>query len=479
MSNEITYESMRRTVGVSHAAAAAADPITRILTSRFLPQDVQAQLSDKALRKRIRLRCDELLRRMKAAAGINLTRYDTIETRSAIVLEFVLRTGLPDDRDGHNSVACRAVPLGVLASQVGVKKEFAEDTQRALVHYLNDAANAMDGRRRKTRSSGSALDTTDAYATRSGGVGNGMSNSRGGTSRNAGNESNAAAMAVARDIVTRSLQQPETIRDLSIRLGSMVEDADGSARSGEALFENIVQHIISTEKFSKEALLSDIERNKASYEAACFYLSANDSEGTGGGSTKKKKLNSTKAGTGDGAQSDEDEERNLIISDIMDAAKLGNRKDFEEIVRQVSKIAAGIRLQREANNEEERSNREGTELLRTKNATKGAKKRQRGDSNVAEEERGQILPQDILMAAEEKEWRNDVSDGGTNSASKRRSKRLPAFVPSAAFLEWKKRTLDAAITRAKGESGDGQMTNQEALEWAVKDIISRKDYTYV
>lgn len=229
MSNEITYESMRRAVGVSQAAAAAADPINRILTSPFLPQDVKAQLGDEALRKRIGVRCDQLLRQMKAAAGINLTRHDTKETRSAIVLEFVLRTGLPDERDGHSSV--RAVPLGVLASQVGVRKEFAEETQRALVHYLNDAAKmvGLDGRR-KTRSSGPGFDTTDAYA--SGGIGNGMSNSRVGTSRNAGIESNAAAMKAARDIVARSLQQPETIRDLSIRLGSMVEDADGSARKG-------------------------------------------------------------------------------------------------------------------------------------------------------------------------------------------------------------------------------------------------------
>ena len=364
-----------------------------------------------------------------------------------------------------------------MVSQVGVKKEFAEDTQRALVHYLNDAANAIDGRRRKTRSSGSALDTTDAYATRSGGVGNGgMSNSRGGTSRNAGNESNAAAMAAARDIVTRSLQQPETIRDLSIRLGSMVEDADGSARSGEALFENTVQHIISTEKFNKKALLSDIERNKASYEAACFYLSASDSRGTGSGSMKKKKSNSIKAGTGDGAQSDEDEERNLTISDIMDAAKLGNKKDFEEIVRQVSKIAAGIRLQREANNEKDRKKKsETTELMRTKSVTNGAKKRQRGNSRV-DEEQGQILSQDILMAAEEKEWNSDVSGGGTNSSSKRFKRSLPAFVPSAAFLEWKKRALDGAIARAKEESGDDEMTNQEALEWTVKKVMSRKEY---
>lgn len=385
MSNEITYESMRRAVGVSQAAAAAADPINRILTSPFLPQDVKAQLGDEALRKRIGVRCDQLLRQMKAAAGINLTRHDTKETRSAIVLEFVLRTGLPDERDGHSSV--RAVPLGVLASQVGVRKEFAEETQRALVHYLNDAAKmvGLDGRR-KTRSSGPGFDTTDAYA--SGGIGNGMSNSRVGTSRNAGIESNAAAMKAARDIVARSLQQPETIRDLSIRLGSMVEDADGSARKGEALFETMVHHILdSTDiiKSSRKALLSDIERNKSSYEAACFYLSVNDSEGAGSGSTKKKKSNSAKAGTGDGAQSDEDEERNLTISDIMDAAKLGNRKNFEEIVHEVSRIAAKIRLQREANNEEERTKREGTELLRTKSAQKRAKKRQQADSKVTEE----------------------------------------------------------------------------------------------
>jgi predicted NUDIX family phosphoesterase len=466
MSNEITYESMRRPVGVT--AAAAADPVSRILTSPVLPQDVKAQLKDEALRKRITSRCKELLRQLRAKIGINRTKYDTDEARAAMVLEFVLRTGLPGD--GRNSV--KSVHLGVLAAQVGVRKEFAEDTQRALAHYLNDAAEVVDGRLAQKRS-GSALNNTIAR----GGAGNGMSSSGGGPSQNAGNESNAV-IAAARGIVIRSLQQPETIRDLSISLGSLIEDADGSARRGEALFETLAQHIMnSTNKYSQKAQLSDLQRNKSAYEAACFYLSVNDAEGAGGGSTKKK-LNTSKVGAGDSALSDEDEERILSISDIMDAAKLGNKKDFEEIVRGVSKIAAEIRVQRPANIDKECKTRERAEQLRTcssasstNSSTKRAKKR-RGDSEK-DERRGQILPQDILMAAQEKEWSNDVSGDGANPALKGSKRGLPAFVPSAAFLEWKKQTLDDAIARAKEEAGDEEMTNQEALEWVVKNTISQ------
>ena len=469
MSNEITYESMRRSVG---GTAAAADPITRILVSPVLPPDVKAQLSDTALRSRIASRCNELLRQVRAKIGRHRTKYDTDEARAAVVLEFVLRTGLPDG--GRNSstkaMTIKAVPLGVLAAQVGVRKEFAEDTQRAIGHYLNDAAEVVGGRRENKRS-GSTHYNADACA------GFGISSS-GGTSRhrNAGNESNVA-MATARGIVIRSLQQPEIIRDLSISLGSMVEDTDGSARRGEALFESLGQHIMSnsTHKSNQQALLSDLQRNKAAYEAACFYLSVNDAEG--GSGLAKKKSNTTKAGAGDGTQSDEEEERVLSISDVMDAAKLGNKKDFEEIVRGVAKIAAEIRMQRAADIEKDRKQQREWEDLRSsaasssmKNGAKRAKKRQREDSKRGERS-GKILPQDILVAAEEKQWSNDVSNtrSGANSA-----RSLPAFVPSAAFLEWKKQILDDAIKKAKEATDNEKLTKQEALEWAVKDMLSQK-----
>ena len=476
MSNEITYESMRRSVG---GTAAAADPITRILVSPVLPPDVKAQLSDTALRSRIASRCNELLRKVRAKIGRNRTKYDTDEARAAVVLEFVLRTGLPDG--GRNSstkaMTVKAVPLGVLAAQVGVRKEYAEDTQRAIGHYLNDAAEVVVGRRENKRS-GSTHYNADA------GAGFGMSSS-GGTSRhrNAGNESNVA-MATARGIVIRSLQQPEIIRDLSISLGSMVEDTDGSARRGEALFESLGQHIMSnsTHKSNQQALLSDLQRNKAAYEAACFYLSVNDAEGAGSGLAKKKS-NTTKAGTGDGTQSDEEVERVLSISDVMDAAKLGNKEDFEEIVRGVAKIAAEIRMQRAADIEKDRKQQREWEDLRSsaasssmKNGAKRAKKRQREDSKRGERS-GKILPQDILMAAEEKQWSNDVSNtrSGANSASKHSARSLPAFVPSAAFLEWKEQTLNEAIAKAKAKEAtrNEKLTKQEALEWAVKDMLSQ------
>lgn len=475
MSNEITYESMRRSVG---GTAAAADPITRILVSPVLPPDVKAQLSDTALRSRIASRCNELLRQVRAKIGRHRTKYDTDEARAAVVLEFVLRTGLPDG--GRNSsikaMTVKAVPLGVLAAQVGVRKEYAEDTQRAIGHYLNDAAEVVGGRRENKRS-GSTHYNADACA------GFGISSS-GGTSRhrNAGNESNVA-MATARGIVIRSLQQPEIIRDLSISLGSMVEDTDGSARRGEALFESLGQHIMSnsTHKSNQQALLSDLQRNKAAYEAACFYLSVNDAEGAGSGLAKKKS-NTTKAGAGDGTQSDEEEERVLSISDLMDAAKLGNKKDFEEIVRGVAKIAAEIRMQRAADIEKDRKQQREWEDLRSsaasssmKNGAKRAKKRQREDSKRGERS-GQILPQDILVAAEEKQWSNDVSNtrSGANSASKHSARSLPAFVPSAAFLEWKEQTLNEAIAKAKEATDNEKLTKQEALEWAVKDMLSQK-----
>ena len=110
-----------------------------------------------------------------------------------------------------------------------------------------------------------------------------------------------------------------------------------------------------------------------------------------------------------------------------------------------------------------------------KNGAKRAKKRQREDSKRGERS-GQILPQDILVAAEEKQWSNDVSNtrSGANSASKHSARSLPTFVPSAAFLEWKEQTLNEAIAKAKEATDNEKLTKQEALEWAVKDMLSQK-----
>jgi hypothetical protein len=229
------------------------------------------------------------------------------------------------------------------------------------------------------------------------------------------------------------------------------------------------QIVNSKDRFHRDARLSDLERNKVAYEAACFYVCATESEGGGGkkkGSGKSKSANINAAVEG---LSDEEEDRALSMADIASAARL-SKKVFEDIAREVAKIAAEIiKSSQEAAAEKARKKR-----AREQKQGNANKKRKRGSKSENDIEQSHLSHWDIIGGLEGKNKCERFSH-----SSGERLERGPiappprqAFTPSARFLAWKRQTLNDAIRRAK-ETGEGEkFSKDEALECAVNDIIA-------
>mmetsp|Transcript_32978 Transcript_32978/g.72326 ORF Transcript_32978/g.72326 Transcript_32978/m.72326 type:complete len:464 (-) Transcript_32978:110-1501(-) len=461
MSGTIDYSSMRRAGSRADATSVSTDPIQRILTGRYLPSEVKLHFADQTLRRRIIKRSNELLRQLKVRVRTRVNRHDSDETRAAVVLEFVLRTGIVTSSTGGNSdgvmvpntTVTRAVPLDVLARQLGVRKQYVEEVQCSLSHYLEEIAGG-DGKRGDTVAAPAGEETS------------------GNANKHSTNERprRGAAAASAPEGMSHSIGQPETIRDLSIRLGSVVPDAEGAARRGEALFAELGKQIVnSRDRFHRDARLSDLERNKVAYEAACFYVCATESEGggdkrKGNGKSKNANINADVEGL-----SDEEEHRALSMADIASAARL-SKNVFEDIAREVAKIATEIIISsQEAAAEKARKG--GAREQKQRNANK---KRKRGSNSEKDIEQSNLSHWDIIGGLEGKNKCERLSH-----SSGERLERGPvappprqAFTPSAHFLAWKRQTLNDAIRRAK-ETGEGEkFSKDEALECVVNDIIS-------
>ena len=470
MSDIIDYSSMRRGGASAVSASVSTDPIQRILTGRHLPSDVKSQFADKTLRRRIISKSNELLRQLKVRVRTKVNKHDSDETRAAVVLEFVLRTGSAtlssgrnsDEAIESNSILTRAVPIDVLAMQLGARKQYVEEVQSALGHYLQEITSDVGTRGGASTTAVAEQTSADTY--------NQHSILR--PHRSGMSETTAVAEAAVK---SQPKGTSEIIRDLSIRLGSLVPDADGSARRGEALFAALGQNIVDSGDHHRDARLSDFKRNKVAYEAACFYVCANEGEGGGKKHGSGKSKSATVNGSGE-VQLDEKEECALSMADVGNAARL-NMKTFETIAREVAKVAAEIKSSRAATAEKTREKRQQGQ----KRAY--AKKRQRGGTTGTKLknhfEMSNLSDSESIcdLKGKNKVERYPNSSGERLEGELRGPPRRPAFpaafTPSAEFLAWKRQILNDAIKRARENSDKGkELSKHEALELAANNIIA-------
>jgi hypothetical protein len=162
---------------------------------------------------------DEQLRLLNIRApGKQLGKGDSVESRKLVLLELILR--LENVR----------LPPGKLASAVGMKAAAFEGLVAKVGNYVEIAPTARQPQNSQTSS------------------------------------------ASANSTVLSS-----TIPALSIRLGSQVHDSNGFCSRAQQLFACIEQHIQSSSTLSsqkKKGYLQDMQRSRAAYEAACFYVVA-------------------------------------------------------------------------------------------------------------------------------------------------------------------------------------------------------------
>ena len=154
------------------------------------------------------------------------------------------------------------------------------------------------------------------------------------------------------------------IRDLSIQLGTMIPDAEFVSSHASRLFHYLTtadRTTASTKegRFSKYELRRDMVSNREYYEAACFYLAVEASEG-GNVARGLRELSAKRiadarrdaarkatadGNDGDGAEDDageeEEEERTLTVSDVSRVAGL-LEATFETVIDCVREWTAGL-----------------------------------------------------------------------------------------------------------------------------------------
>ena len=371
------------------------DILDKVLDTASLPHSVDIA----SLKQEI----EEQLRLLNIRAPIKqLGKGDSVESRKLVLLEHSLRSSKHD------------VSLKTLASAVGIKVAAFESLSFRVSQYMDVAFKSE----RKARASFSQPSSLDSQS---------------------GNPTKRAAST-------------STIPALSIRLGSQVHDSHGYAQRAQKLLKDMEDYITSTSTISsqkKRGYLQDMQRSRAAYEAACFYLVARG--------RKMRKIR------GDDNVEQEEADAQLTVQDIIDASSSVSASEFRDIMPTVEKFASEL---------EDRQKKD------SKQPASGGSKRKRGRSRKNAPERGEPKVDEAARALLE----------GVEGAATSDTKRVkvstvkdmtPVFVYNPKFLEWKKRKLQetcdemkAAIAWEKGTDMES-ISDGDALKRAADEILRR------
>uniref|UniRef100_A0A7S4I0X1 Uncharacterized protein n=1 Tax=Odontella aurita TaxID=265563 RepID=A0A7S4I0X1_9STRA len=348
--------------------------VSKILDS--IPAEYQPR--DPSARNDLEKATEEKLRQLNVKIRVlQSNKFDSEQFRAAIVLEWMLR------KKWHHFRA-KLVPLEKLLGPIGMKKKNRAivELQIMLGHYLDDIEK------------GSAPTRVDVS-----------------------------------DLRTMGL---ETIRDLSIRLGSMLRDPGSAAKYAELLFSAIIDHMNRLDRHERMASLADMERNKKEFAAGCFYLSA------------RTETVETRKGWANGHESEEEnEERNITELDVIHECMLAENQALL-IFKRVSELSEEVHV----------------------DETRAAKKRKKDNPKKKEESK--------IVAA-----RRPHQGGQCFSRNVQKNQECSAFIPGESFKKWKTSVLSQAKASAKaamyerGSLLDSRLSDGEILEYAAIEALDQ------
>lgn len=379
----------------------AVDILDKVLDTASLPHSIDIA----SLKQQI----EEQLRVLNVRAPVKqLGKGDSVESRKLVLLEQILKTDVP-------------LKTQRLASAVGMKAKDFETLSFKVAQYSN--APSTRSSKKRSRSSSSSQKSRN----------------------NVNNTNNNAATS--------------TIPALSIRLGSQVHDSHGFARRAQQLLKDMEQYISSTLTIStqkKRGYLQDMQRSRAAYEAACFYLVA-----------RGKKMKKATTRSSDDALQGEEEDTQLSIQDILDASNSVSASEFRGILPTVEKFADDME--------------DGGKKVAasSKQDAGGPVKRKRGKPRKGSEQQRNSTVDGVARALLE-----GVEDAAASNDTKRQrvssiAETTPTFVYSPKFLEWKKRVLQETCDRTKQlmseEQGDdmASISDSDAMQRAADEILRR------
>jgi hypothetical protein len=279
---------MMTSVATSTAKAATPRSSVDVVIDRLHP-DILASLfgpsyshDPNAIRRRASLVADanESLRLLKVRR-VALVPKDTAMVRAALVIDYLGRNAqskIPTASDPSNASYRHAtVPLTMLASAAGFSNSTKD--RRALEVMQTVIASHLDGSSIGKRKQQRDRIEPQADGRRTGGK---------------RDESSSTARATASRGGPTTLQPTDLIRDLCIRLGPMIPDAESVASYALGTFRYLASGnhrkrpdddddrgggAKKRPRFTAYELRRDMERYPEYYEAACFYLAVKRSEG--------------------------------------------------------------------------------------------------------------------------------------------------------------------------------------------------------
>ena len=285
---------------------AASNPIKRAVTSTLkeitkihtgIPEDLRAEI--------IRVTSEQV--RVLDTKG-PLCTGDSIEAKSAVVLEYVLRKGIIRKQD--RSQFCLNVPLNEFRKMVGLRKEQFETLANAVRVQLeqnnvarpkqsstaSDRVRKMLGDKSKQKSSTVVKPSTGPSAK----IQKEMAADK---SKREKREMEATqTQAATRNETTKAKQQPKPpaeskskippkrtnmlpikpthLHELSMKLQSKLHDPNTCEKASTHLFHQLVNYMLKGQKSlnSKRATSDDIKSNLPAYEASCFFIAAKEIE---------------------------------------------------------------------------------------------------------------------------------------------------------------------------------------------------------
>jgi|AntRauTorckE5430_2_1112549.scaffolds.fasta_scaffold10939_1 hypothetical protein len=281
---------MRRT------RSTASDPIIKILKGVTkqgynIPQEYHEQIIQTT---------QEQIRVLLSKAPQPRSQYDSPETRSAVVLEYVLRKGIPT-KEGKGAEFHLHVPLASFGKEIGHSKKTMTSVANGLRGYIDDSSlqpsNEASVAMGSSQGKGSSrlkkflkLGSNDAKpkVTRTKPTGKPSTplrkqmedakNIRSLSKHQKLKAENASAKQHRKLLPVR----PIHMHELSIRLQSKLHDPDTCEKAATMLFLQLAKHIISNPELKtmgrRQMARAELTKNLRTYEASCFFVTAKEME---------------------------------------------------------------------------------------------------------------------------------------------------------------------------------------------------------
>lgn len=290
-----------------------------------LPSEIRTQLFGSgaiAVRRRAALVADgeEALRVLRAKRASLMAKGDTPRVRAALVIDYLARNA-PGDGASGDGYSRTTLPVPSLAKALGLQKrqdvKKLETMQVVIASYLGATSIGRQGGRKE---GGKFQKKRKVDSLRP----------------DAAEGSSSTAKP--------AISPTNLVRDLCIKLGSMIPDAEFATIYSMKMFGMLAnmegmerQANNSKRRFSRHELRRDLERHQEYYEAACFYLAVKKSEGESSYLKATNKKDAPERGRNsamptDGADSADDtegedygdgeDERQLSEMDVVRAANL-------------------------------------------------------------------------------------------------------------------------------------------------------------